>query len=258
MWKQILHTLAVIFCLSSCQSLKNLAAKDVSTTAQSITTKTYRKNPVFLDNISATPGTVVTSHHTSSTTKQGAGVKQESIVPKNVKQNTTPTDTTLTTGNIERASWLQLKYAIALNATVEQLTNITFLEKVEEWWGTKYCLGGSTKNCIDCSAFTQTVMKEVFATELPRTAQEQYKATERISPENLKEGDLVFFHTSGRKRISHVGVYIMNNKFIHSGTSTGVTISDLGDTYWKQHYRAAGRMTGSTNSKKDEEDEETK
>jgi lipoprotein Spr len=56
----------------------------------------------------------------------------------------------------------------------------------------------------------------------------------------LREGDLVFFNT--RKGISHVGVYLFNNKFVHASLSSGVMISDLGDSYFVKRYKGAGRV----------------
>ena len=64
----------------------------------------------------------------------------------------------------------------------------------------------------------------------------------RIGREELRPGDLVFFNTSGRD-ISHVGVYLLNNKFVHAATSGGVMISDLNEKYWQPRFRGAGRVT---------------
>jgi hypothetical protein len=145
-----------------------------------------------------------------------------------------------------RHNQLQLKYAIVFDATVERLTNLAMLRSIDKWWGTRYCLGGNSESCVDCSAFTMAIMKDVYSLSLPRTAQEQYNASTRIETEELKEGDLVFFYTSGR-RISHVGIYIMNNKFVHAAASQGVSVSDLNDTYWKARYRGAGRIVSAKN-----------
>lgn len=96
-------------------------------------------------------------------------------------------------------------------------------------------------NCIDCSAFTQVIMKEIYNIQLPRTSQEQFNMMQPIPIDELQEGDLVFFNTGGRG-ISHVGVYMQNNKFLHASTSQGVTISDLNDKYWNPKFRGGGRM----------------
>jgi len=75
---------------------------------------------------------------------------------------------------------LQVKYAILLDVIAEKLTNLPLLEVIDKWWGTRYCFGGSTENCIDCSAFTQLVSREVYRLSLPRTAQEQNNTIELI------------------------------------------------------------------------------
>jgi cell wall-associated NlpC family hydrolase len=138
---------------------------------------------------------------------------------------------------------LQVKYAILLDVVAEKLTNSSLLQVMDTWWGTRYCMGGSTDNCIDCSAFVQVMYRDVYQVALPRTAQEQYGVSELIERDELKEGDLVFFHTRGRKNsITHVGIYLQNNKFVHASTSNGVSISDLDESYWKPKFRGGGRL----------------
>ncbi|RZK01446.1 MAG: NlpC/P60 family protein, partial [Flavobacterium sp.] len=73
-----------------------------------------------------------------------------------------------------------------------------------------------------------------------------YNSVRSISLTELQEGDLVFFNTTGGG-VSHVGFYLQNNKFVHSGSSTGVTVSDLTDPYWSKHYLKAGRLEKSEN-----------
>jgi len=229
-------SILLIGVFTSCKTFQNLASKDSSTPSQGKSAPKTKQNGnvVFLDNISVTPGTAVSSRQTSGSVSKGATAPtQVSYVA--AKEN-------LSGVSIENANALQLKYAIVFDATVERMTNVEMLRSIENWWGTKYCLGGSTKNCVDCSAFTQSVMRDVYSVDIPRTAQEQFDATQRIELEELQEGDLVFFYTSGR-RISHVGIYITNNKFVHAAVSQGVSVSDLNDPYWKDRYRGAGRYT---------------
>jgi lipoprotein Spr len=142
--------------------------------------------------------------------------------------------------DIERASELQLKFSILLDTEVEEIAINHLYQNIDEWWGTRYQYGGSTKNGIDCSAFMQVLYTCHFGTQLPRTAREQFETTTRINREELKEGDLVFFNTRGG--VSHVGVYLQNNKFAHAATSGGVMISDLDEAYWAKRYLGAGRM----------------
>jgi lipoprotein Spr len=78
--------------------------------------------------------------------------------------------------------------------------------------------------------------------QLPRISAEQFKATRRISKKDLREGDLVFFHTLGKgHKVTHVGVYLYNNRFVHASVA-GVQISDLGEGYYLHHYVGAGRI----------------
>ena len=138
---------------------------------------------------------------------------------------------------IEQATELQLKFAILLDTEVEQVSINALYQSIDEWWGTRYQYGGATKNGIDCSALMQAILNNGDVA-LPRTAKEQYDVTQRIDREELKEGDLVFFNTRGG--VSHVGVYLQNNKFAHAATSGGVMISDLDEAYWAKKYICAG------------------
>lgn len=135
---------------------------------------------------------------------------------------------------------LNFKYAEQLDVPVELITNIALYQVIDEWWGTPYHLGGNSKDGIDCSGFTKMLEQTVFSLSLPRTSREQYMDCQRLSRPQLAEGDLVFFGT--KKGITHVGVYLMNNKFVHASTSFGVMISDLGDAYWKRRFVGAGRV----------------
>lgn len=142
--------------------------------------------------------------------------------------------------NLEKASNLQLKYAILLNTEVELLQDNSLLEHIDEWYGTRYRYGGTTKSGIDCSAFVQAIYLSAFAVSLPRTARDQYRNARIVSATEMKAGDLVFFNTTGG--ISHVGIYLQNNKFIHASTSYGVTISDMFDPYYLRRFIGVGRI----------------
>lgn len=143
-------------------------------------------------------------------------------------------------GNIESSSALQFKYALLTDAPVEALANLDLLHFMDEWYGTPYRYGGTSKKGIDCSAFALGLLSSVFAVSIPRTVREQYENSRRINRSELQLGDLVFFNTRGR--ISHVGVYLINNKFVHASTSNGVMISDLDDSYFYKKYVGAGRI----------------
>jgi cell wall-associated NlpC family hydrolase len=161
---------------------------------------------------------------------------------KEEKKIATPLSTDEST--IENANSLQLKYALLLDVEVEHVINLNLFKMLDEWMGTRYHLGGTTKKGIDCSALMQILFAGLYGITLPRTAREQYDFSKRISRTELKEGDLVFFNTIGG--VSHVGMYLQNNKFIHASTG-GVTISDLYDDYWTRKFIGVGRIDQAQN-----------
>lgn len=138
--------------------------------------------------------------------------------------------------------FLNLKYANMLGVLPQVITNDLLYSFIDEWYGTRYRLGGTDQNGIDCSAFVQRLYARVFNVSLFRTAAEQFSICHSIwNKEELKEGDLVFFNIR-TKRISHVGIYLMNDYFVHSSVSQGVMISKLSDAYWRKYYAGAGRV----------------
>ena len=138
---------------------------------------------------------------------------------------------------------LQFKYAILTNSPVEEMTNQRLLVFMDQWYGVPYHYGGTGKDGIDCSAFASLLLSNVYnMNQLPRISADQYQATRRISKKDLREGDLVFFHTLGKgHRVTHVGIYLYNNRFVHASVA-GVQISDLGEGYYLHHYVGAGRV----------------
>lgn len=226
-----ISAVAVLICLltSSCKSLQRLAALDTSSdTRAAAPAKSKRNQVTFIDGIAVSTGK-------APAPKNVTPKKQPAVIYM------PPTDVVHSSFDIEAATNLQFKYAIMLDATVEKLTDTLLLGQIDYWYGTRYCMGGATESCIDCSAFTQIMMRDVFKTDIPRTARSQYDNSDRIPIEALQEGDLVFFETSGRD-ISHVGIYLTNNKFVHAATSNGVMVSDLNDVYWRPRFKGAGRV----------------
>ncbi|MEO6933261.1 MAG: NlpC/P60 family protein [Chitinophagaceae bacterium] len=142
--------------------------------------------------------------------------------------------------DIEKTRELQFKYCVYIDVPVELLTDSLLLSFMDEWYGVRYRYGGSTKNGIDCSAFSSEMLNSVFGYQVPRTVREQYQACTLLTKEELREGDLVFFNTTGG--ISHVGVFLMNNKFVHASSSSGVMISDLNEAYFAKRFLGGGRV----------------
>lgn len=110
-------------------------------------------------------------------------------------------------------------------------------EVYRQWAGTRYRLGGTGANGIDCSAFVQKAMSGAFNLHLPRSTAEQRYSGRSISKSDLQPGDLVFF-----RKNHHVGVYIGGGKFVHSSSSRGVTTSSLSENYWARTYAQSRRV----------------
>ncbi|MVP02605.1 C40 family peptidase [Paenibacillus lutrae] len=108
--------------------------------------------------------------------------------------------------------------------------------------GTPYKWAGTSTSGFDCSGFTSYVFDK-FGVDLARTSKAQNGQGSAVSKSDLRAGDLVFFNTDG-KGISHVGIYIGNNKFAHSASNKGVIKSDLSESYYAKRYVSARRVLG--------------
>lgn len=121
------------------------------------------------------------------------------------------------------------------------IANASLKKEVDQWLGVPYKYGGTTKQGVDCSGFCGNVFKNVYNVSLGRSAQDIFDQSKPVNRAALKEGDLVFFKINS-SRVSHVGIYLSDNKFVHASTSRGVMISDLGEAYWTKYYFASGRV----------------
>lgn len=134
-------------------------------------------------------------------------------------------------------------YSSTVGFHIDNRANLKLYEFIREWMGTPYRFGGNTKKGIDCSRLVNRAYESVYNFFLDgKNSLNIYKdLAEPVSSDELKEGDLVFFKTR-RRSVSHIGIYLGNNKFVHSSRSKGVTISDLDEPYWKRYFYAAGRL----------------
>lgn len=132
-------------------------------------------------------------------------------------------------------------YGQLMGAIPDSIANEKLYETVEEWLGAPYCYAGKSKNGVDCSGFATVLYRLAYGILLEGGAADIYPKTEPVSKNELQEGDLVFFKIR-KTRISHVGVYLANNKFAHASTQLGVIISDLDEAYYKKYYFGGGRI----------------
>ncbi|MNW31249.1 Murein DD-endopeptidase MepS/Murein LD-carboxypeptidase precursor [compost metagenome] len=133
-------------------------------------------------------------------------------------------------------------------ATSTYASEAKLIQEVSQVKGTPYKFGGTTSSGFDCSGFVRYVFNQ-FNLSLPRTSALQAKQGEVVAKSNLRPGDLVFFNTNGRG-ISHAGIYVGNNKFAHSSSSKGVTVSKLSDSYYSKRYVTARRVVSETSYEK--------
>jgi len=199
-----------------------------------ITSGSENTSPNFINGISFTPDGIL-----QSTESGGSKSVKAEAAPVVVKSNEVA-EAGESNSIIEKFSGLQFKYAMMLGVDVETLKNLSLFGFIDNWFGIRYRMGGTTKRGIDCSALTSSLLLAVYGFAVPRTARQQYKATQHIKKNELKEGDLVFFNTHGG--VSHVGLYLDNNYFVHSSSSQGVTISSLDDNYYAKRFICGGRV----------------
>jgi hypothetical protein len=126
----------------------------------------------------------------------------------------------------------------AFNLTAQQ-----FEQKVKKYLGIPYRRGGTSTKGMDCSSFVRTVYNKFFGINLPYTAGAQFNSSKfkKISNHEIQPGDLIFFATNKKKRISHVGMYVSEGQFIHASSSLGITMSSLDSRYWKKRFVGSKR-----------------
>ncbi len=125
------------------------------------------------------------------------------------------------------------------DATPDEIINTA-----RQYIGVPHCMGGTTMKCMDCSGLLVTVFAG-HGIQLPHSSEEQARYGTVISKkEDLRKGDLVFFIRSYRTNnfITHSGIFLGDNKFIHTSSSEGVTITSLDDPWWNERYLFGTRV----------------
>ncbi|MEO6305930.1 MAG: NlpC/P60 family protein [Bacteroidia bacterium] len=112
---------------------------------------------------------------------------------------------------------------------------------ISDWYGAPYKYGGCEKTGVDCSCFTINLFEKVYGKKMPRTAGEIYKECEKTNINKAEEGDLIFFKINSNS-ITHVGVYLRDNKFVHASTTKGVLVNSLTETYYQKYFYSAGKL----------------
>lgn len=115
-----------------------------------------------------------------------------------------------------------------------------FWQVFDRYEGTPYRYGGTDAGGFDCSGFIMTAYREALGRRLPRTTEALLSQGSEVPREAVRPGDLVFFRIGGKE--GHAGIYMGNQRFIHSASSTGVTLSSLRNDYWRSRYSRARRF----------------
>lgn len=134
-----------------------------------------------------------------------------------------------------------------------QVARESFIEEAKKYVGAPYVYGSIGPDTFDCSGYVYYVAQKSLNIQLPRTSKALYSYCRIVSDRDREIGDLLFFKTTGSGSISHVGIYLGNNKFISAlsdGPNSGVVISSLNQDYWKTRYVSAGQFL-STGTKND-------
>jgi cell wall-associated NlpC family hydrolase len=113
----------------------------------------------------------------------------------------------------------------------------------QKYKGAKYKSGGASPKGFDCSGFTWYVYKKSADMDISRGVKEQWRRGRSVARGKLQPGDLVFFKNTFERGLSHVGIYIRRDTFIHAeNEKTGVVISSLESAYYSKHYAGARRL----------------
>lgn len=131
----------------------------------------------------------------------------------------------------------------AVNVT--QPENVSYnvdklMSTAKELVGTRYLWNGTSPNGFDCSGFIYYVYKQAGMDIGRHSTGGYFNRSYYVNQPQV--GDLVFFKNTYKSGISHMGIYIGNNQFIHAGTSTGVTITSLSNPYWSKHFDSHKRF----------------
>lgn len=149
-------------------------------------------------------------------------LKKETVTPISSRTNTTGSQA----------------YELETSVTTTTQNDNSIIGTAKSLQGTPYIWGGTTKSGFDCSGFLLYVYKQ-HGIDIPRTVSDIWNHA--ASVDTRKPGDIVFFETY-KKGPSHAGIYLGDNQFIHAGSSTGVTISNLNTSYWETRYLGTKRI----------------
>lgn len=179
---------------------------------------------------------VTACKHKKPAVSKGKVQKQVAVKPSG-KPAAKPREISEPSENVTGAKILRDK----LELSDREIRDSKLYTFISDWYGVPYKYGGCQKTGVDCSCFTSLLCDKVYNHKVARSASDMYKECDKITLEEVREGDLLFFKIGGNT-ISHVGVYLRNTLFVHSSTSKGVIISSMEEAYYKKYFHAGGRF----------------
>jgi len=132
-------------------------------------------------------------------------------------------------------------YANLMGVTPHDITNYALYTFIDDWYSVPYKFAGRTKQGVDCSDLVCLLYDKVYGASLAGNCSTLLSECKPVKQEDLKEGDLVFFKINS-DNVSHVGIYLQNNHFVHASVHKGVVISNLTDDYYKKYFYKGGRL----------------
>jgi lipoprotein Spr len=133
------------------------------------------------------------------------------------------------------------KYANLLEVEPHVITNLVLYRFIDDWYGVPYKYGGKSQDGVDCSGLTSILYAKVYERSVSGSSASIWKLCTEVPSGELKEGDLVFFKI-GSDKISHIGIYLHNNRFVHASVHKGVMISSLKEAYYQNYFYKGGRI----------------
>lgn len=131
---------------------------------------------------------------------------------------------------------------VSIGDETVSVTGSDVVHRAQAYIGTPYRNGGTTSRGMDCSGLVYTVYR-AFGIALPRTSSSQASFGRPVERSQLQPGDLVFFATSGGRRVTHVGIYSGHGEFIHASTrSRRVRFDRLDERYFRKRFVTARRV----------------
>lgn len=134
---------------------------------------------------------------------------------------------------------------LKLGVDIAKDDNHALFIEASKWVGVPYRSGGKSMRGVDCSGLTLCICQNAYGVKLSPNSQMQLDRDVKhdVRKSKLQAGDLVFFSgRRSRRKISHVGMYLKEGKFIHASSSRGVRVDRLDDDYWKRRWITGGRV----------------